>query len=125
MGSHWIKVRGFRFGIGVHSYSFAVTLGTDNICRVIFKSVSKNLCDGMMSDEEKYAALEAGSAELNDAGFDPLFFDPVIEAYKKDVDRTILRENLKLSPQERSEKFLSFMRSVKQLREAAEQSRRS
>ena len=78
-----------------------------------------------MSDDEKYPELEAGSAEINDAGFDPLFFDPVIESYKKDVDRTILRENLKLSPQERSEKFLSFMRSVKELREAAEQSRRS
>lgn len=27
----------------------------------------------------------------------PLTPDPVIEAYKKDVDRTLLRENLKLS----------------------------
>jgi hypothetical protein len=53
--------------------------------------------------------------------FDPLAFDPVIEVYKQHVDRTILRENLKLSPQERSEKFLSFMESVWQLREAAEQ----
>ena len=79
----------------------------------------------MMSDEEKYPESEAGSAEMNDGGFDPLFFDPVIEAYKRDVDRTILRENLKLSPQERSEKFLSFMRSVKQLREAAERFPRS
>ena len=53
---------------------------------------------------------------MNEAGeFDPLFFDPVIEAYKKHVDRTILR----------AEKFLSFMRSVGQLRKAAEQSRRS
>ena len=26
---------------------------------------------------------------------------PVIEAYKKDVDRTLLRENLKLTPAER------------------------
>ena len=25
------------------------------------------------------------------------FFDPVIEAYKKDVDRTLLRANLKLT----------------------------
>ena len=33
---------------------------------------------------------------------------------------TILRENLKLSPQERSEKFLSFMKSVWQLREERE-----
>jgi hypothetical protein len=35
--------------------------------------------------------------------------DPVIEAYKKDVDRTLLRENLKLTPQQRLEKFVAFM----------------
>jgi hypothetical protein len=27
--------------------------------------------------------------------------DPVIDAYKKDVDRTLIRENLKLSVEER------------------------
>ena len=27
--------------------------------------------------------------------------DPVVEAYKKDVDRTLIRENLKLTPEER------------------------
>ena len=27
--------------------------------------------------------------------------DPVIEAYKRDVDRTLLRENLKRTPEER------------------------
>jgi hypothetical protein len=27
--------------------------------------------------------------------------DPVIEAYKKDVDRTLIRENLRLTPEER------------------------
>lgn len=31
----------------------------------------------------------------------PLVPDPVIEAYKKDVDRTLLRENLKLTYEER------------------------
>jgi hypothetical protein len=79
-----------------------------------------------MNEPTHYAGPASDNLELNDAAaFDPLFFDPVIEAYKKDVDRTILRENLKLSPQERSEKFLSFMRSVWQLREVAEQTRRS
>jgi len=68
----------------------------------------------------------AGAAEISDMDtFDPLAFEPVIEVYKKHVDRTILRENLKLSPQERSEKFLSFMESVWQLREAAERTRGS
>ncbi len=77
-----------------------------------------------MSEQTKYPESHEQGAELNDAEeFDPLFFDPVIEAYKKHVDRTILRENLKLSPQERSEKFLSFMRSVWQAREASRESR--
>lgn len=42
--------------------------------------------------------------------------DPVIEWYKKDVDRTLLREHLKLSPQERLEKLVAFMRSLETLR---------
>lgn len=72
-----------------------------------------------MSQKTKDPELSERPAEMNDADdFDPLFRDPVIEEYKKHVDRTILRENLKLSPQERSEKFLSFMRSVWQMREA-------
>jgi hypothetical protein len=50
--------------------------------------------------------------------------DPVIEYYKKDVDRTLLRENLKLTPQQRLDKLMSFMRSLDQLREAARRSRR-
>jgi hypothetical protein len=31
--------------------------------------------------------------------------DPVIEAYKKDIDRTLIRENLKLTPDERLRKL--------------------
>lgn len=50
--------------------------------------------------------------------------DPVIDAYKKDVDRTLLRENLKLSPQQRSEKFLAFMKGVRELQRIANQDRR-
>jgi hypothetical protein len=36
--------------------------------------------------------------------------DPVVEAYKKDVDRTLLRYNLRLTVEERFEQFESFMR---------------
>lgn len=43
----------------------------------------------------------------------------VIEAYKKDVDRTLLIENLKLTPQQRSEKFRRAMRLVFELRRTA------
>ncbi|XZE34047.1 hypothetical protein SH501x_004858 [Pirellulaceae bacterium SH501] len=49
--------------------------------------------------------------------------DPVIELYKKNVDRSLLRENLKLSPQERSEKFERMMQLVFELRKSAEERR--
>ncbi len=45
--------------------------------------------------------------------------DPVIEAYKKDVDRTLLRENLKLTPEERVRKAQSIRDSVERVRGAA------
>jgi hypothetical protein len=47
------------------------------------------------------------------------FFDPVIEAYKKDVDRTLLRENLKLTYEERIEKAECVHNSVALARGAA------
>lgn len=48
----------------------------------------------------------------------PDVFDPVIEAYKKDVDRTLLIENLKLTPAQRAEKLESFVEMLTELREA-------
>ena len=50
--------------------------------------------------------------------------DPVIEAYKKDIDRTLLRENLKLTPAERLQKLQSVVHSLVALRDAAKKSRR-
>ena len=50
--------------------------------------------------------------------------DPVIEAYKKDVDRTLLRENLKLTPDERLQKLAEFMRSLGEVQAAAGAGRR-
>jgi hypothetical protein len=47
------------------------------------------------------------------------FYDPVIEAYKKDVDRTLLRENLKLTVEQRLQKFASFSKYAQELRGAA------
>jgi hypothetical protein len=48
----------------------------------------------------------------------PDYCDPVIEAYKKDVDRTLLRENLKLTVEQRIRKAISFHEAVEELREA-------
>jgi len=50
--------------------------------------------------------------------------DPVIEAYKKHVDRTLLRQNLKLTPGERLEKLAAFMRSLREVQGAARPGRR-
>ena len=38
------------------------------------------------------------AAILRRFGFEP---DPVVEAYKADIDRTLLRQNLRRSPEER------------------------
>ena len=51
------------------------------------------------------------------------YFDPVIEAYKKDVDRTLLREKLKLTVEERFVKFEQFWKYAQELREAGRKSR--
>jgi hypothetical protein len=48
----------------------------------------------------------------------PLEPDPVIEAYKKDVDRTLIRENLKLSHEERLLKLMQLQRFAEELRRA-------
>ena len=44
--------------------------------------------------------------------------DPVIEAYKKDVDRTLIRENLKLSVEDRFRKLMELQRFAAELRRA-------
>lgn len=44
------------------------------------------------------------------------YIDPVIEVYKKDVDRTLLRENLKLTVEQRVRKAESFHKMVEELR---------
>jgi hypothetical protein len=53
----------------------------------------------------------------------PDYCDPVIEAYKKDVDRTLLRENLKLTVDERFRKFESLWAFARELRGAARRTR--
>jgi hypothetical protein len=49
--------------------------------------------------------------------------DPVIEAYKADVDRTLLRENLKLTVEERFLKWMSHRKLNEELRRAGEEAR--
>ena len=53
------------------------------------------------------------------------YSDPVIELYKKDVDRTLLRENLKLTVEQRFVKFEQFWKYAEELREAGRRSRQT
>lgn len=54
----------------------------------------------------------AASSELPLLSLEP---DPVIEAYKKDVDRTLIRENLKLTVEERVQKMIGALRLVEEI----------
>ncbi len=47
-----------------------------------------------------------------------LQLDPVIEAYKRDIDRTLLRENLKLTVEQRFLKLCELQRLATELRKA-------
>ena len=54
----------------------------------------------------------------------PLEPDPVIEHYKKDVDRTLLRENLKRTVAERYANFLRLYALAEEFRAAGKRARR-
>ena len=47
--------------------------------------------------------------------------DDVIDLYKRDIDRTLLRENLNLTPEERVRKLIAFIRFVEEARKARRQ----
>jgi hypothetical protein len=53
----------------------------------------------------------------------PVDSDPVIEAYKKDIDRTLIRENLKLTVEERFRKSMALQRFAEELRRAGREPR--
>jgi hypothetical protein len=44
--------------------------------------------------------------------------DPIIEAYKPGVDRTLIRENLKLTVEQRFEQLMALQRFAEELRRA-------
>lgn len=51
--------------------------------------------------------------------------DSIIERYKKDVDITLIRENLKLTPHERVLKLIELQRFAEELRRAGKAAKRS
>jgi hypothetical protein len=62
-----------------------------------------------------------GSEHLDDGailrrfGFEP---DPVIEAYKRHVDRTLLRENLRRTPEQRWQTLAAATKLAQEMRRA-------
>ena len=50
--------------------------------------------------------------------------EALVQALMRDVDRTLLRENLKLTPAQRLEKFVKVARFTSELRRAGERMRR-
>lgn len=44
--------------------------------------------------------------------------DAVLEVYKRNVDRSLIRENLRLSPQQRVEKLMKLQELAAELRRA-------
>ena len=56
----------------------------------------------------------------DDGGFAP---DPVIDAYKRDVDRTLIREQLRRSVDARVRNMIAALRFAEALREAGRRQR--
>jgi hypothetical protein len=52
-----------------------------------------------------------------------VMMDEIIELYMRDVDRTLLRENLKLTPTERIEQLMEMQRFAEELQRAGREAR--
>jgi hypothetical protein len=52
----------------------------------------------------------------------PIEPDPVIEVYKADIDRALLRENLRLSPTDRVRRLQQAVHTVRLLQQARRRS---
>jgi hypothetical protein len=52
---------------------------------------------------------------------EPRYVDPVVEAYKKDIDRTLIRETLKLSVEDRFRDAMRVARFADEMRRAGRQ----
>lgn len=50
--------------------------------------------------------------------------DPVIDVYKEGIDRTLIRENLRRTPDERFQQLMALQAFAEELREAGRRARR-
>jgi len=56
-------------------------------------------------------------------GSETPWIDPVVEAYRRDVDITLLRENLARSVDERFERLMALQRFAEELQRAGREAR--
>jgi hypothetical protein len=75
-----------------------------------------------MGDQDNRAFPETSSSALPGLA-PPDYVDPVIEVYKKDVDRTLLRENLNLTVEQRIKNAMKFHQSIEKWRKAGKSAR--
>jgi hypothetical protein len=78
-----------------------------------------------MSDQTSHQALQPSNGDLSgDRRFpSPYEIDPVVAAYMPGVDRTLLRENLKLTHEQRLIKGQSASKMAVELRRAGRAAR--
>ena len=62
--------------------------------------------------------------ESKESQEEPRYIDPVIRAYMKDVDRTMLRANLRLTPEQRINNLQRAVASLFNIRKAMSQAKR-
>ena len=62
--------------------------------------------------------MSTDDVKQQDMIFEP---DPIIEAYKKDVDRTLIRENLRLSVEQRIEDLMRLQEFAEELKRAGQE----
>ena len=65
--------------------------------------------------------MRTEGAGMSTSQFEP---DPVVEAYKRDIDRTLLRENLRRSVEERVRNMMALQRLAEEARRAGRQAAR-
>ncbi len=68
-----------------------------------------------VGDAARRSPARGGSPSMRAAGLEA---DPVIEAYKRDVDRTLLRQNLRRSVTERVANLMALQRLALEARRA-------
>lgn len=78
-----------------------------------------------IANEWRSRLATAPNGEVTETATTPaLRPDPIIEAYKRGVDRTLIRANLKLSVRERLENLMRLQKFADELRKAGKQTQR-